>query len=108
VRTQPAIGAAPIAPHDPSPRSRARGSLPRAGQGPVSCQRTADVRMADAVGACLPPADASGLAFGEDAVHRFRAVQHDGPDLMPVYDLGGRLILVADQIGDLLDRHVFV
>lgn len=40
LRREPAIGAAPIAPHDPSPTSRATGSC-RAGQGQVSWQRKA-------------------------------------------------------------------
>ena len=39
------------------------------------------------------------LTFGEDAVHRFRAVQHDGPYLVPVDGFSGRLVLMTDQIG---------
>ena len=41
-------------------------------------------------------------------VHRFRTIPNDGPYLVPVDGLGGRLVLVANQIGDLLDRHVLV
>ena len=47
-------------------------------------------------------------SLAEDAVHRFGPPDDDGPDLLPVDSLGNGRAGVADQAGDVLDRHAVI